>query len=158
MKKLLLVAVFVISTFVVTIAAQAQSPGSALDSIHSINMMVYVSCAANGAGEWVALSGKMHDFVVVHNDSNGSFHLKDHLNPMGVSGRGLTTGDKYQGTGGSQTESSGLVGYEYTYVNNFRIIGQGKGNNFTVHTTYHIIVNTDGSIKMSTGNYSMDCK
>jgi hypothetical protein len=43
-------------------------------------------------------------------------------------------------------------------VNNFRIIGQGTGNNFLVHETFHITVNADGTMTASVDNFSVDCK
>ena len=45
-----------------------------------------------------------------------------------------------------------------TFVNNFRIIGQGSGNNFLVHETLHITVNADGTITVFHDNFSIDCR
>jgi hypothetical protein len=48
--------------------------------------------------------------------------------------------------------------YNYTLVNNFRIIGQGAGNNFLLHETFHITVNANGELTAVADNYSVDCK
>jgi hypothetical protein len=45
-----------------------------------------------------------------------------------------------------------------TYVNNFRIIGQGPGNNFLVHETMHITLNAAGILTVSHDNINVDCK
>jgi hypothetical protein len=91
-------------------------------------------------------------------DSAGGFHLKGQDNPQGISGTRLTTGDKYQGTGVTGFEFSGKVGFEETDVNNFRIIGQGNGNDFLVHDNLHITVNADGTLTAFHDNFSVECK
>jgi hypothetical protein len=48
--------------------------------------------------------------------------------------------------------------FETTFVNNFRIIGQGPGNNFLVHETAHITINADGTVRVNHDNLSTECK
>jgi hypothetical protein len=57
---------------------------------------IFVECAAGGEGEFIHVTGKLYFFSRVTLDSAGGFHVKGHLNTQGVSGTGLTTGDKYQ--------------------------------------------------------------
>jgi hypothetical protein len=47
---------------------------------------------------------------------------------------------------------------EETFVNNFRIIGQGPGNNFLVHEVFHITFNANGSITAFVDKFSVDCR
>jgi len=72
--------------------------------------------------------------VVTKVTINGNrLHVKVHFQPQGISGIGQTTGDKYQATGVTQDEFGGSFAngqFEETSVNNFRIIGQGNGNNY----------------------------
>ncbi|MBA3585229.1 MAG: hypothetical protein H0W36_12015 [Gemmatimonadetes bacterium] len=121
---------------------------------------VSVPCAAGGAGEVVVLSGKLH--ILVHETINDNrFRVKLHFQPQGVSGVGLSTGDKYQGTGvGEETFGGSFVNGQFsdTFVNNFRIIGQGPGNNFLVHQTLHITVNANGEVTAEVDNFSIQCK
>ena len=119
---------------------------------------VYVPCAAGGAGEDVYLSGTLHILFETTIDSSGGFHTKSHFQPQGISGIGLTTGDKYQATGGTQDRFNGKVGSAYTFVNNFKIIGQGAGNNFLVHENYHVTVNANGEVTAYVDNFSVECK
>jgi hypothetical protein len=44
-----------------------------------------------------------------------------------------------------------------TYVNNFRIIGAGPGNNYSVHQTLHITVNANGVVTTEHGRADIDC-
>jgi hypothetical protein len=119
---------------------------------------VLVPCAAGGAGEVVDLSGTLHVLFCTTLDGNGGFHTKYHFQPQGVSGTGQTTGDKYQATGVTQREFNGKVGSEFTFVNNFRIIGQGPGNNFLVHQLVHVTVNANGEVTAFVDNSSIECK
>ena len=123
-----------------------------------INLVVFVPCAAGGAGELVDLNGLLHVLFHVTIDDSGGFHSKFHFQPQGVSGTGLTTGDKYQATGETQGTDNGKVGFESTFVNNFKIIGQGVGNNFLVHENFHVTVNANGTLTAFVDNFSVVCK
>jgi hypothetical protein len=125
-----------------------------------INITVFVPCAVGGAGENVDVSGPLHvlmSFTMNGNNISGKFHFQ----PQGVTGTGETTGDKYQGTGVTQqTFTASLQNGQanVTFVNNFRIIGQGPGNNYLVHETMHITFNADGTVTVNFDNLSIDCK
>jgi hypothetical protein len=135
--------------------------GSASDGATStsfpININVFVPCAAGGAGEVVDLSGDLHVVFNVTVASNGSFHAISSANPQGVSGTGETTGAKYQGTGVTHSNFNGNVGFETSFVNNFRIIGQGPDNNLLVHENFHITVHPDGTVTGFVDNFSVVC-
>lgn len=125
-----------------------------------ISLSVFIPCAAGGAGELVDLTGPLHTlitFTINGNNVSGFFHFQ----PQGISGTGETTGDKYQGTGVTQESfKTSLQNGQanITSVNNFRIIGQGAGNNFLVHETLHITINADGNVTVFHDNFSVECK
>jgi len=123
-----------------------------------IDIFVFVPCAAGGAGEFVVLSGTLHMLFRTTIDSKGGFHSKYHYQPQGITGRGFTTGDKYQGTGVTQGTDNGKVGFVSTFVNNFRVIGQGPGNNFMIHENFHITINAKGQVTAFVDNFSVTCK
>jgi hypothetical protein len=124
-----------------------------------LDTYVYVGCAAGGGGEYVHLTGRLHALYHVTLSNTGSFKLKVHFQPQGVSGIGLSTGAKYQGTGVTQSlDRIGQVGAAFTYVNNFRIIGQGRGNNYLVHEVLHLKVNANGTLSAAHGQYRVECK
>jgi hypothetical protein len=123
-----------------------------------IDILVFVPCAAGGAGEFVQLSGTLHVLFVTTLNGSGGFHSKYHFQPQGIRGYGEITGAKYQGTGVTQGTFNGRVGFEATDVNNFRIIGQGPGNNFMIHSTFHITVTPDGTVTAFVDNFSVKCK
>ena len=125
-----------------------------------INLSVFVPCAVGGVGEIIDLSGPLHTLIsttLTGNSVSGYFHFQ----PQGLSGTGETTGAKYNGTGVTeQSFKSSLQNGQanLTYVNNFRIIGQGAGNNYLVHETLHININADGTLTVFHDNFSIDCK
>jgi hypothetical protein len=125
-----------------------------------VTIGVFIPCAAGGAGEWVLLSGNMHSLS--HTTVNGNnFRTKIHNQPQGITGTGLTTGDKYQGTGVTQETFGGsFVNGQFsdTFINNFRIIGQGRGNNYLIHQLFHVTFNANGELTAFVDNFSAECK
>jgi hypothetical protein len=131
-----------------------------VDDKTDISLSVFVPCAAGGVGEIVDLSGPLHTLVSITINGN-KISGELHSQPQGISGSGETTGAKYQATG--VTSESFTVSLQNgqantTFVNNFRIIGQGPGNNLLVHENTHITVNADGTVTVFHDNFSIDCK
>jgi hypothetical protein len=110
--------------------------------------------------ETVLLTGELHILITQEMDANGGIHVKSHFQPQGISGLGMVTGLKYQGTGVTQEHINDHTGpaFEDTFVNNFRIIGQGPGNNLLVHTTFHVTVNANGVTTANVLNTSTECQ
>ena len=123
-------------------------------------LSVFVACAADGAGEVVSLEGTLHVLNHVTFTDAGTVVFKSHNQPQRVSGVGLSTGDRYQGTGVSQdieVNHDGGLPYTFTGINNFRIIGQGPGNNYTVHGLTHYTVNANGEVTVMVESNRVDC-
>jgi hypothetical protein len=142
-----------------TIGAVAAAHAAATESVKvPISIGVFIPCADDGAGEVVTLSGNLHIVLRFTQSKRGGIHAGFHFQPQGVSGVGETTGDRYQGTGVTQGQFNATVGVEETFVNNFRIIGQGPGNNFLVHEVFHITFNANGTITALVDRFSVDCR
>ena len=147
---------FVVGSF---FFAGTASAGVLLNAAESFEQVVNVPCANGGAGEDVLLTGFLHVLITGTLDASGSLHTTTHFQPMGVAGTGETTGDVYRATGITRDEANGLdVPFEATFVNNFRLIGPGKGNNFLVHETAHLTVNAQGEVTVLLENLSIECK
>ena len=129
-----------------------------VSSSFPLDIIVFVPCANGGAGEEVELSGNLHDVFHVTFTSSGTFRLSFSDNPQGITGTGLTTGAKYQGTGITRDNFGGRVAVEETLINNFKIIGQGTGNNFLIHENFHVTVNANGTLTVFYDNFSVECK
>lgn len=84
-----------------------------------------------------------------------------HFQPQGSNLVGSVTGDVYQATGVTQDYFKGSLQngqYRETFVNNFRIIGPGPGNNFLAHEVFHITVSANGDTTVTFDKFSVDCK
>lgn len=69
---------------------------------------------------------------------------------------GETTGDKYQGTGETRSDMHfDVVAFplNVTFVNNFRIIGQGPDNK-----NLYMTVNPNGALTSFVDNFSLTCQ
>jgi hypothetical protein len=113
-----------------------------------------------GCTEPIHFTGDLHVLLHFTATGSGNFSSKFHFQPQGVSGVGLVTGAKYEATGVSQDEYSvnGPFPYEETYINNFRLIGQGPDNNLLIHENLHITVNANGYLTVFHDNFSAECR
>ncbi len=120
-----------------------------------IAITVFIPCAA----DTVLLTGNLHIGVTVTTDSSGGFHRSVLFNPQGVSGIGSPSGAEYQGTGETRfdVQTSGPPPLSFTFVNNFKIIGQGPDNNLLIHQNVHLTFNADGTLTASVDNFSFSC-
>ena len=155
MRTLVLCLVVMLATFVSVANAEVQ-----VNERQDIVITTFVACANGGAGETIELSGPLHTLITFTINGN-NVSGKQHFQPQGISGTGQTTGDKYQGTGVTQsTFKNSLQNGQSnnTFVNNFRMIGQGPGNNFLVHVNTHVTINADGTVVVQHDNMSTECK
>ncbi len=154
----LLIVTFMVGTAALMMPALAEAETVTTNVKYPVVWSEWVPCAMGGAGEMIVLNGVMHELFHVTLDANGGFHAKMHIQPQRLNGTGLTSGDKYQGTGVTQDNFNGKVGETYTYVNNYRMIGQGPGNNLLVHENWHYTVNANGEVTALVDNVRIECK
>lgn len=151
-------AVGILGTFHASLAMAAVTS----NVITPIETAAYVPCANNGTGEIIDLSGNLHALFVTNTSNSGNITLKYHFQPQGLSGVGRTTGAIYNATGVTQatTTYDGITGYpfETTYVNNYRLIGQGSAANYSVHSTFHVTINANGTVTAIVDNTTVNCK
>jgi hypothetical protein len=140
------------------VPARAEATTYKTNIFEQTDILVYVPCALGGMGEYVYLSGPLHILMVTTYNAGGGYMSKTHFQPQGISGVGQTSGVRYQATGGTQDTFTGRIGTTYTYINNFKIVGQGPGNNYMVHETFHYTVNANGSVTAYLDNFSVECK
>ena len=140
-------------------AALSQALAITVNQFVPFAQAVLVPCANGGAGEIVLVEGTLH--LQDHITINGNrANIKTHAQPQGATGVGLTTGDIYNATGVTQEQDSipNINGaFEFTFVNNFRLIGQGPDNNLQVHQTVHVTIDANGVVTTVIDNTSVDC-
>ena len=119
-----------------------------------------IPCANGGAGELVSLTGNLHVLTTYSINGNvirGRFHDQ----PEDIKGFGSVTGDRYEATGVSQGQFKASLQNGQaivSFINNFRIIGQGTGNNFLVHQNVHMTINANGDLTTVVDQVRADCK
>ena len=142
-----------LAALVLTVSVLGTSTASAQTTSTKVpvTIPVFIPCANDGDGEFVEMTGTLHVLTHISTNANGCVTMKNHFQPMNLSGVGDVSGDKYQGNGGTQsvTQDKTSCGdgciIEDRFVNNYRMIGQGPGNNFQVHqvmkVTYNVCTN-----------------
>lgn len=149
-----------ISLLALVLVSASANAAVQVNTTTDISLQVFVPCAADGAGEIVDLSGPLHTLITLTINGN-NFSEVLHFQPQGISGTGETTGAKYQATGLTEETFTGSFQngqFNQTFVNRFDIIGQGPGNNFTVHETAHITINANGTVTVFFDNFGVECK
>ena len=118
----------------------------------------FVPCANGGTGEILSGTIDVHNLITsTVNDNNASdkFQFQPHGSMVGA-----ITGDIYRVTGvtqGTSTESLQNDRYTLTFVNIFRLIGPGPGNNLLVHEIAHMTIDGD-AVVVQHDNLRIDCK
>jgi hypothetical protein len=131
-----------------------------INMVEPLDLVVFVDCAANGAGEDVMLTGRLHVLLHTTMSNSGILHVRSHFQPQALAGVGAATGDRYRGVGVTQdnlTVHPNGFPATFSFINNFRMIGQGKGNNFHVHENTHITVNANGDVVVDRTNLRVTC-
>jgi hypothetical protein len=151
-----------LATLVVAgLAASVATAGVTQNDVNQTTAFsVFVPCANGGAGENVSGTIDLHILTTATVNGN-NVSGKSHFQPQGSSLLGEVTGDTYQATGVTQETFKGSLQngqFTDTFVNNFRIIGHGPGNNFLVHEVTHITINANGDVTVTFDNFSADCK
>jgi len=122
--------------------------------------IAFVPCANGGAGEDVLVSGILH--IQQHITINGGrANIKTLAQPQGATGVGLTTGDTYRAVGNTQEIDTIALpngANEFSFINNFRIIGPGPDNNLQVHQTIHVTIDANGTVTTVVDNTSVECR
>jgi hypothetical protein len=124
-----------------------------------LDTVVSNPCAVAGGDELVALAGQVHAVFSVTGDANGGWHVSTHFNNQGVTGVGLTTGNKYLGTGGNRytSRSREAIG-EFTFVNRFHLISTGASSNLVIHEIVHVTISANAEVTANVLHVSVGCR
>lgn len=159
MKKVLIYSVFILCAVCLSFGQAVTYTDNYI--VEWVDFAVWIPCALDGAGEIVYLNGYLH--IVTHTtiDSAGNVHVSAHFQPQKMKGYGETSGDKYNGNGVTRWNYKfGGVNFPltiYNEVHNFKIIGQGPGNNYRIHINLHMTINANGETTASVDNTKVDC-
>lgn len=117
----------------------------------------YVPCANGGEGEEVLVKGNITT-VITRVINNNRVTLSFHWNPQNASGVGLTTGDLFAVSGGSQgTLSGNLVNDQFTYTTTEQLRIVGTGATFIVRYKFRVTVLANGEYVTSMSDEEVIC-
>ena len=124
----------------------------------SIAYAGYVPCANGGAGELLTGTIDVHDLASETVNGNNvawrfTFERRGEL-------VGRVTGDTYRLAGvehGAYTQSLDSEHSTLTYVNRYRLIGPGPGNNLVVSETAHVTIDGDENVVVQRDDFAVDC-
>ena len=146
------------------IVEEATAPNASSNSnneniIHAVpfETTLYVPCANGGAGENVKLTG-FTNFIYGTTWTEQGFTVLYHDNVHQVTGVGLTTGETFVASGGTNGTVLG-VWYSDQWIGTtnrqMRIIGQNT--RFTINYKYHITITQDGNVVVRNIEDTADC-
>jgi hypothetical protein len=141
-----------------TINSSAATQNNSVETSIPYDRTLYVQCANEGEGEEVLLTGFMSvNHNIVYN--NKGFTLSYHANPHGIKGVGLTTGDTYVASGGTQDVITGSYTndqFSAAVTEQFRLIG--PKNTFIVKYMFKYTVTPDGQVTTSISEDKAECR
>lgn len=119
---------------------------------------VFVSCANGGAGEYVHITGRTNLVYTISWTDHG-FTYGYHSTTYKIEGVGLSSGQSFVGSGNTEGQVMGAWVNEQwlsNFVDQIKLVG---GNtNFILKRNYHVLVNPDGTIKVSRDNVETACR
>lgn len=149
----------VASPTVEEITANPSSNTGNENSIHAVPFEneFFVPCANGGAGENVVLTGFIN-YIYQLSWTDSGFTMVYHDNAHQVTGTGVSSGELFVGSGGT----NGIVRGSWvngqwigTTIGQLRIIG--RNTNFDITYKYHITVTQDGTVVVETEELATEC-
>jgi hypothetical protein len=151
------IAIIVIIGGLAVVPSYGQATTSTIRLSGPISDIINNSCG----GEDVQLSGTVNFVIRFTQDANGGLHniIGGHTNFQGVSGIGLTTGDKYIFSGGVNdiTNIREVSASEFTFLTHGRLISQGSELNQLASSLVHATLNANGEITVVTEQFKFEC-
>lgn len=123
-----------------------------------VDANLFAPCGNGGAGEFVHITGDIHNVISVTARPNGGFHFREHTNFQGVGGVGLTSGDKYRVVETVDFEEDIAAGSEVTLEGIEKILEQGAGGDQILRESAHITINANGDVTSSFSDFNISCR
>jgi hypothetical protein len=143
------------------LSAVSANTASAQATQFTDNEFVPFQLFAVGCGDVIEVTGTLHVLFHITFDAGGGVTVKEHFQPQGATGVGLVSGATYQAVGETQdtsTDNGPGPLFEFTFVNNFKMISRGTTANYLVHDTIRLTVNSNGEVTADVVNSSEECR
>jgi len=122
-------------------SVSAAAPSNASIS-RSIDQYVWVSCANDGAGESIHVTGDLRYNVQTNQDATGVIHFNVKSSTSGLTGVGSTSGTLYRGMMAEHINSRALdyLNEDVRIADMIRFVAPGSGAAYSLTATSHFIV------------------
>jgi hypothetical protein len=150
-----------LAALVGALGAVAAGTASAQAESFTVNEFIPIELTDAGCGDVIEITGTLHVLLHVTFTPTGGVTVKQHFQPQGATGVGLISGATYQAVGETQetdTDNGPGPQFEFTFVNNFKMISHGTTPNYLVHDTVHVTVNNNGEVTAEVVNSSVECR
>ena len=154
-KRISTLLALVAASLAVVVSAHA---GVTANEHLSIAYSGYVPCANGGSGELLTGTIDVHNVAseTVSGDQAAWQFLFERRGEL----VGQISGDVYRLNGvehGAYTQSLDSDHSTLTYVNRYRLVGPGSGNNLSVRETAHITLDADENVVVQRDDFTIDC-
>jgi hypothetical protein len=160
-KALITLALLAALAVLAPTSVQAEPTGTSTVYSYPVEFTTFVNCINGGAGEWLRLSGSVQFVQLSTTDASGAQHLQELTIQQGISGVGLTSGDRYRTLGvhrsGFNAAYGGSPG-EIDVINSYHLIRVGDGALLAVHETMHVTRSATGELTAHVENFSIVCE
>ncbi len=119
---------------------------------------VFLACAPGAPGEFVFLQGLFEGHVHEAIDAQGAYHFNIQYRPTNVAGTGETSGTLYRLRGAANDQFSGEGAGEFSFTNDFRLVGAGPNNDAILHLPSHFGVSDSGVLDPSVFGGTFECQ
>jgi hypothetical protein len=112
------------------------------------------------AGEYIELSGDYAAIFHVTFDPTGGTHVIGQNISKGIHGVGLQSGTLYVASDADRrtTNIFGAPGFETTYIDTFRLVGQGTAANLLIQMAIHLTYAPDQGFTAQINDMQSTCK
>ncbi len=120
--------------------------------------ILYVSCANDGAGEYVQLSG-LTNLLYTTSWTDHGFTFGYHFNSYNIKGVGLTSGETFVASGTTEGQvAASWVNDQWivTIMDQLRVTGSSA--NFIIRNTYHITTTPADDVVIKRADHEVECK
>jgi hypothetical protein len=139
-----------------------QEPPAVFTNTYSIQFeysnQLFLACDSNLPGEFVQLQGTFEGHVHETIDGRGSYHIGIQFRPTYVAGVGQISGTLYRLRGAAHNQLEGESAAEFSFMNEFRLIGPGAANDGVLHIPSHYRVSESGVLDPSVFGGTFECR
>ena len=152
MRRSIMFLVFLVSGLLCVTAASAMTVTQKIP-------FDFVLAPEEACGEAIHLNGTLLAHFSSTETSSGNVQIGFHFNPQGITGVGLTSGATYHATGVTlgTTTIKAAGGVSDTFVNSFKIIGNGSAPNFLETDVFHLTMNANGVVTATVERSTIRC-